>query len=167
MKAVYVLAIALCLAVATQAAPQLPLTLLSTLSQTITKLVTQITTLLNNVLTAAGTTTQSALSSVVANALSLLYGLANATLSLFTVPQAALTAVNSLLTNAVGQIIPIVRDAGTTLATLVPALGNVQTILSTLVGNLGALNQSGLAPLQATLTQLANTLGSAVTQISG
>uniref|UniRef100_A0A182MTS1 E2 ubiquitin-conjugating enzyme n=1 Tax=Anopheles culicifacies TaxID=139723 RepID=A0A182MTS1_9DIPT len=158
MKAVCVLVLALSLAVATQGAPQIVYGTLAALSEAISNLVAQITTLLNNLGTTVGATSQSVLSSVIANALSLLYGLANSVISLLFVPQGVLTTVTTLIANATNQIATVLNGAGTSLATLVPAIGNVQLIISTLVSRISALNVAALAPLQSTLTQLASTL---------
>uniref|UniRef100_A0A182K0B4 Uncharacterized protein n=1 Tax=Anopheles christyi TaxID=43041 RepID=A0A182K0B4_9DIPT len=165
MKAVYVVALCVCLAVATQAAPQFGTlaNVLTSVGQTLSNLVTQVTTLVNNVLLVGGAAT----ASVLGNAVSLLYGLANTGLTLITVPTSALQTVNGLLNNALAQVSTIVAGAGSSLTTLVPALGSVQTILLTLASNLAALNQGGLTTLQSALTQLANTLGSMAGQISG
>uniref|UniRef100_A0A182P0G6 Uncharacterized protein n=1 Tax=Anopheles epiroticus TaxID=199890 RepID=A0A182P0G6_9DIPT len=165
MKAVYVVALCVCLAVATQAAPQFGgiANLLNNVGQIITGLVSQLTTLVNNVIAAGGAATQT----IVANVLSLVFALGNTVFTLIAVPSSALQVASGLLNNALAQISSIVAGAGTTLTTLVPALGNVQTVLLTLANNLAALNQTGLTTLQTTLVQLANTLGTVAGQISG
>ncbi|XP_053673763.1 uncharacterized protein LOC128724023 [Anopheles nili] len=166
MKTLYVLAVVLGFVAVTHSAPQLFSGVFSTLSQTVYSLVSQITQLLNNIVASAGSAAQTTLSTVVTNALSLLYGVLNSLASLVTVPQGVLTTVNGLLTTAMNQISLAVADAGS-LATQVPILGSVQNILTSTVSKLSALNVPALVPLQSTLTQLANTLGSAVAQASG
>uniref|UniRef100_A0A182JBE0 Uncharacterized protein n=1 Tax=Anopheles atroparvus TaxID=41427 RepID=A0A182JBE0_ANOAO len=164
MKLIFVLAIAVCVVASTQAAPQNFLTsLLSPLAQPISNLFQQVSNLVGALGNAAGTTLQS-LTSLVPALLALPLQVIP---TLTAIPAAVLPTVTGILNTAVSQIAGVVARAGTTLQTLQPALLQVQTILATTVNNLNALNVPGVSGLTSTLTNVANTLGSVLTQVVG